>query len=77
MGLAVGFPLGNGVAAGIGNFQLCTGQLAAVCHVSFGDFDFCKVIFHLHALNIPGRAYLKGDALGADIAMLGGSHRLG
>ena len=75
--LAVGFPLGNGAATGIGDFQLCTGQLTAIRHVCFGDFDLGKVVFHLHALNIPGGANLKGDAFGADIALLGGGHRLG
>ena len=77
VGLAVGLPLGNGVAAGIGDFQLCTGQFEAVRHVSLGNFDLSKVVFHIHALNIPGGANLKGNALGADIALLGGSHRLG
>ena len=77
VGLAVGFPLGNGVAAGIGDFQFCTGQLVTICHVSLEDFDLGKIVFHLHTLNILGRTNLKGNALGADIAMLGGSHRLG
>ena len=77
MGLAVGFPLGNGAAAGIGDFQLCAGQLAAVRHVGLGDFDLGEVVFHLHTLNIPCGANLKSDALGADIALLGRSHRLG
>ena len=76
VGPAVGFPLGNGVAAGIGNFQLRTGQLEAVRHVSFGDLDLGEVVFHLYALSIPGGTNLKSDALGADIALLGGSHRL-
>ena len=77
VGLAVGFPLGNGVAAGIGDFQFCTGQLVTIRHVSLGDFDLGEVIFHLHALNILGRTNLKGNALGANIALLGGSHRFG
>ena len=77
MGLAVGFPLGNGVAAAIGDFQLDTGQLTAVRHVSLRDFDLSKVVFHLHALNIPGGTNLKCNALGADVALLGGGHRLG
>ena len=77
VGLAVGFPLGNGVAAGIGDFQFCTGQLVTICHVSLEDFDLGKIVFHLHTLNILGRTNLKGNALGADIALLDGSHRFG
>ena len=77
VGLAVGFPLGNGAAAGIGDFQLCIGQFAAIRHVSLGDFNFGEVILHLYTLNIPGGTNLKCNTLGADIALLGGSHRLG
>ena len=76
VGLAVGLPLGNGASVGIGDFQLRTGQLTAIRHVSLGDFNLGKVVFHLHALNIPRRANLKGNALGADIALLSGSHCL-